>query len=87
MVHLNHAIFTFQSLISFLFCPGQVKELQKQTGVRIKVITNNENTESNEAIILIEESFASGQVSQKNHDFVYCPTFEFHDTIIGRMLV
>lgn len=50
-----------------LFCPSQVKELQKQTGVRIKVVTSNETTENSEAIIVIEESFASGQVS---HDFM-----------------
>ena len=49
-------------LISLVYL-CQVKELQKQTGVRIKVISSNENTENNEAIILIEESFASGQVS------------------------
>lgn len=49
----------------FLFWPSQVKELQKQTGVRIKVVTSNETTENSEAIIVIEESFASGQVSQK----------------------
>lgn len=41
-----------------------VKELQKQTGVRIKVLANNENTENKEATILIEESFASGQRAQ-----------------------
>lgn len=42
-----------------------MKELQKQTGVRIKVVTSNETTENSEAIIVIEESFASGQVSHK----------------------
>ena len=41
----------------------QVKELQKQTGVRIKVVAGNEDSENKEAVILIEESFASGQVS------------------------
>ena len=40
-----------------------MKELQKQTGVRIKVVAGDENTENKEAVILIEESFASGQVS------------------------
>ena len=45
------------------FCLTQVKELQKQTGVRIKVKTSEETTENSEAIIAIEESFASGQVS------------------------
>lgn len=39
-----------------------MKELQKQTGVRIKVVAGDENTENKEAVILIEESFASGQV-------------------------
>lgn len=52
-----------------LFCLSQVKELQKQTGVRIKVVTSNETTENSEAIIVIEESFASGQVS---HNFMLC---------------
>lgn len=41
-----------------------VKELQKQTGVRIKVVAGDENTENKEAVILIEESFASGQRAQ-----------------------
>lgn len=42
-----------------------VKELQKQTGVRIRVKSNDEEeTESNEAVIVIEESFASGQRAQ-----------------------
>ena len=50
-----------------LFCLTQVKELQKQTGVRIKVKTSEETTENSEAIIAIEESFASGQVS---HSFM-----------------
>lgn len=40
-----------------------MKELQRLTGVRIKVLSNNESTENKEAIIFIEESFASGQVS------------------------
>jgi len=46
-----------------VFSLRQVKELQKQTGVRIKVLPSDENTENKEAVILIEESFASGQVS------------------------
>ena len=50
-----------------MFCLTQVKELQKQTGVRIKVKTTEETTENSEAIIVIEESFASGQVS---HSFM-----------------
>lgn len=41
-----------------------VKELQRLTGVRIKVLSNNENTENKEAVIFIEESFASGQRAQ-----------------------
>ncbi|XP_068671513.1 insulin-like growth factor 2 mRNA-binding protein 2 [Montipora foliosa] len=41
-----------------------VKELQKQTGVRIKVVAGNEDSENKEAVILIEESFASGQRAQ-----------------------
>lgn len=40
-----------------------MKELQKQTGVRIKVASSNETSETKEAVIVIEESFASGQVS------------------------
>lgn len=47
----------------YLIILGQVKELQRQTGVRIKVVSTSEDTDSNEAIIVIEESFASGQVS------------------------
>jgi len=48
-----------------------VKELQKQTGVRIKVVTSNETTENSEAIIVIEESFASGQRAQMQiHDAI-----------------
>ncbi|KAK2564704.1 Insulin-like growth factor 2 mRNA-binding protein 3 [Acropora cervicornis] len=35
-----------------------------QTGVRIKVVAGDENTENKEAVILIEESFASGQRAQ-----------------------
>jgi len=49
----------------FIGKEGQnVKELQKQTGVRIKVLPSDENTENKEAVILIEESFASGQRAQ-----------------------
>ena len=44
------------------FCV-QVKTLQKETGVKIKVLPVNESSENNEAVILIEESFATGQVS------------------------
>ena len=49
--------------LMFISHSCQVKELQKQTGVRIKVVAGNEDSENKEAVILIEESFASGQVS------------------------
>lgn len=49
----------------FIGRDGQnVKELQRQTGVRIKVVSTSEDSDSNEAVIVIEESFASGQRAQ-----------------------
>ena len=50
------------SCVISYFCV-QVKTLQRETGVKIKVLPVNENSENNEAVILIEESFATGQVS------------------------
>ncbi|XP_078376568.1 insulin-like growth factor 2 mRNA-binding protein 2 isoform X2 [Oculina patagonica] len=59
----------------FIGKDGQnVKELQKQTGVRIKVETKDDHTDNpnaNEAVIVIEESFASGQRAQMQiHDAI-----------------
>ena len=54
--------FILTSFAISYFCV-QVKTLQRETGVKIKVLPVNENSENNEAVILIEESFATGQVS------------------------
>lgn len=69
LMHWSWWIWLSSSHVSLFFLV-QVKELQKQTGVRIKVETKDEHTDNpnpNEAVIVIEESFASGQVSNKRN--------------------